>query len=428
MAFSRRIGVNARTFERESRRAQADQQVVEYEAQFPDADLPVRVRCVPTSDGGVATFAHDVSMAMRADLERRRTEERYRALVEASTIMVWSADSAGSVSDVPVWRELTGQGTEDHALGVLGVSLDYEWNLAAVTRLLVPTLADYCSIDLVDASGELGRVSTSHFDPAKEAMVRELWRKYPYRPGDSGVPEVVRTGAAQLTPRIHRHELRTPLNAIAGYAELLAMGVRGPVTEEQLRDLGRIRQNQQHLLEIITDILNFSRIEAGRTRYDLRALRLGEVLERMEGMIDPQARARSITYEFIPPDAPIIVTADRERLEQILINLLGNAVKFTNGGGRITLSARTSDAVAFIDVRDTGVGILPEQLAYIFEPFVQLEPGLTRKVEGTGLGLAISRELARGMGGALRASSVPGTGSVFTVELPCVKRSSALQT
>ena len=428
MAFLRRIGVNARTFERESRRAQADQQVVEYEAQFPDADLPVRVRCVPTSDGGAATFAHDVSMAMRADLERRRTEERYRALVEASTIMVWSADSAGSVSDVPVWRELTGQGTEDHALGVLGVSLDYEWNLAAVTRLLVPTLADYCSIDLVDASGALRRVSTSHFDPAKEAMVRELWRKYPYRPGDSGVPEVVRTGAGQLTPHIHRHELRTPLNAIAGYAELLAMGVRGPVTEEQLRDLGRIRQNQQHLLEIITDILNFSRIEAGRTRYDLRALRLGEVLERMEGMIDPQARARSITYEFIPPDAPIIVTADRERLEQILINLLGNAVKFTNGGGRITLSARTSDAVAFIDARKTGVGILPEQLAYIFEPVAQLEPGLTRKVEGTGLGLAISRELARGMGGALRASSVPGTGSVFTVELPCVKRSSALQT
>jgi signal transduction histidine kinase len=214
------------------------------------------------------------------------------------------------------------------------------------------------------------------------------------------------------------HELRTPLNAIAGYAELLSMGVRGPVTEDQRRDLGRIRQNQQHLLEIITDILNFSRIDAGHTRYSLHSLNVDEVLSRMEAVIEPQANVRSIRYEYLPTAEPTTVLADREKLEQVLINLLGNAVKFTPSGGRISLFADADPKHVRIHVRDTGVGIASELLASIFEPFVQLQPAFTRTAEGTGLGLAISRELARGMGGELRAMSEVGRGSVFTIELP----------
>jgi signal transduction histidine kinase len=214
------------------------------------------------------------------------------------------------------------------------------------------------------------------------------------------------------------HELRTPLNAIAGYADLLMMGVRGPVSDNQMRDLARIRQNQQHLLDIITDILNFSRIEAGRAQYTIGTVDLNVVLERMEGMIEPQAKARSIEYACELPPERYLVSADREKLEQVLINLLGNAVKFTPPGGAVRLGAEQVDSRVRITVRDTGVGIPPEQLASIFEPFVQLEPALTRTSDGTGLGLAISRELTRGMGGELRAESTPGAGSVFYVELP----------
>jgi signal transduction histidine kinase len=215
------------------------------------------------------------------------------------------------------------------------------------------------------------------------------------------------------------HELRTPLNAIAGYTELLSMGVRGPVTEEQLRDLSRIRQNQQHLLEIITDILNFSRIEAGRVRYRLVPVKVRELLSRMEAMIEPQARARSIEYRCENVADGLAVVADREKLEQVLINLLGNAVKFTPSGGRITLSAAAEDGGRIaLRVQDTGIGIEPGQLGSIFEPFVQLEPSLTRTTEGAGLVLAISRELTRGMGGELGVASEPGKGSTFTVELP----------
>jgi PAS domain S-box-containing protein len=580
------------------RDAAARMVAVERDLRYEPANLWLHVRGAPAADGSLTAFIQDRTVARHAETARARSEERYRALIEASTAAVWIADPTGAVDDMPVWRGLTGQSMDEvrglgwlaaihpaerdavrrrwlaavgsgkifetefrltlrdgnhrwfrsravpirhdgrivewvgvfddthdvhvdaerraaveNALSVLGSSLDYEWTLAALTRLVVPALADYCSIDLVEPDGSVRRVSASHVDPAKEPVLREMWQRYPYRSSEPlGVPEVVRTGhpqvmvdidsaatlafardaehAAMLTtlnPRSYAclpmsarghtfgalslvysdsgrrydeadvnaaqeiaaraataidnarlyadaqsanrakseflatmsHELRTPLNAIAGYVELLTMGLRGPVNEEQLRDLSRIKQNQQHLLEIITDILNFSRLEAGRVRYALRPVLVSDLLDRMEAMIEPQARARSIDYRCENVADGVAVVADREKLEQVLINLLGNAVKFTPAGGRITLSADTNggDRVR-LHVRDTGVGIEPDQLGSIFEPFVQVEPAFTRTNEGAGLGLAISRELTRGMGGELVVSSTPGEGSTFTVELP----------
>src|SRR5215213_740060 len=266
------------------RGAALEKRVVEQDLRYEPADLWLHVRGVPTADGGLATFIQDRTAARSAELARERIDQRYRALVEASTVMVWTADPSGAVEDMPVLRELTGQSPQDvrglgwldaihpadrhvvrarwsaaiasgnvyegdfrlrlgdgthrwfhsravpirndgrivewvgvfedthdahveaerraaveNSLSVLGSSLDYEWTLAALTRLVVPALADYCSVDLVEPDGSIRRVSTTHVDPEKEEVVRAMWKRYPYQPTERvGVPEVLRTGQPQV--------------------------------------------------------------------------------------------------------------------------------------------------------------------------------------------------------------------------------------
>ena len=215
------------------------------------------------------------------------------------------------------------------------------------------------------------------------------------------------------------HELRTPLNAIGGYAELIDLGVRGPVTPEQHEDLRRIRRSQQHLLGIINDLLNFSRIDAGQIDYDYADVPLDEIFDGVAQMIAPQAAAKGIHFETRACGPGIVVRVDRGKTEQILVNLLSNAVKFTSSGGRVTLRCgRIAERDVGVDVGDSGSGIAPDQLDRIFEPFVQVGRSLTSTREGAGLGLAISRELARAMGGEISVTSTLDVGSTFTLQLP----------
>ena len=215
------------------------------------------------------------------------------------------------------------------------------------------------------------------------------------------------------------HDLRTPLNAIGGYSELLAMGVRGEVNEAQLADLERIRRNQRHLLTLVNDVLNFARLETGEIPLSIKLQPLDPILRPLRVVIETQAATRKITYEYLGCDPGVNVAVDAERLEQILINLLGNAVKFTPEGGRISMGCRDRDGqMAYVDVSDTGIGIPRSKLALIFDPFVQAENHGAKR-EGVGLGLAISRKLARAMGGDITVESVEGKGSTFTVSIPC---------
>jgi PAS domain S-box-containing protein len=214
------------------------------------------------------------------------------------------------------------------------------------------------------------------------------------------------------------HEFRTPLNAIAGYAELLRMGLRGPVTSEQVQDLDRIAQSERTLLSLINDILNYARLEGGHVQYATRDLRVQTVIAELEALVLPQLHAKRLHFEFAKCDPELIVHADAEKVRQILLNLLSNAIKFTDAGGSIGVECEESENHVRILVRDTGVGIPGDKLQAIFEPFVQLDRSLTSAHEGSGLGLAISRDLARGMRGDLTAESAPGRGSTFILTLP----------
>ncbi|HEY6828722.1 MAG TPA: ATP-binding protein [Gemmatimonadaceae bacterium] len=214
------------------------------------------------------------------------------------------------------------------------------------------------------------------------------------------------------------HELRTPLNAIAGYVELLEMGVRGPITDAQRQDLQRIHQNQRLLLSLINNVLNFAKLESGHVEFQLGNVGVQEALSSMEALIMPQVLARSLRYELRPIRRDLVAFADREKLQQVVLNLLGNAIKYTASHGEIELSATSEDKDVLIRVRDTGRGIPREKLDQIFAPFVRIDTGYTRATEGTGLGLAISRDLARAMGGDLTVESTLGEGSTFTLRLP----------
>ncbi len=214
------------------------------------------------------------------------------------------------------------------------------------------------------------------------------------------------------------HELRTPLNAIGGYAELLELGIHGPVTDPQREVLARIQRSQRHLLGLINDVLNFAKLEAGHLEYRIRDVSVREAVDTLEPLVAPQLRTKGLTFDRQGCTGAEKVRADHEKLQQILLNLLSNAIKFTPDGGRITLTCMARGEEVHIGVADTGTGIPSDRLEDVFAPFVQIERRLNAPHEGTGLGLAISRDLARGMAGDLTGESTPDVGSTFTLVLP----------
>ncbi|HKO15250.1 MAG TPA: ATP-binding protein, partial [Gemmatimonadaceae bacterium] len=429
----------------------------------------------------------------------------------------------------------------DEATRLLAQSLADEHTLAHLTRLCVPFLADYCSVDMLTAEGEVRRVETAHVDPAREPLVREVWQRYPYRATDGvGVPEVIRSARPQFAPQLsdeamaafardpeqlellHQlgprsyicvplsargetfgalslvmadashggsdrcytradlelaeelanraaiavdnarlfreaedarqsaisandaksdflatmsHEIRTPINAIIGYSEILELGIFGPLTDEQRTHLARIDASTKHLLGLVNEVLDLAKVESGTIAVEREQAVAGDTVDAALALIRPQAAAKGITLsEQCEGVRASVYVGDEHRARQVLTNLLANAVKFTEAGGRIVVRCAMTDRPpaesalhagtpwVALRVEDTGIGIPPEQLARIFEPFTQAQSGYTRERSGTGLGLTISRRLARLMGGEITVESTPGQGSVFTLWLPAVER------
>ncbi|HEY0777932.1 MAG TPA: ATP-binding protein [Gemmatirosa sp.] len=284
--------------------------------------------------------------------------------------------------------------------------------------------------------------SGRHYDAADLVLAQDLARRAAlavdnarlYRDAERAraAAEEANRGKSQFLANMS-HELRTPLNAIGGYVQLLEMELQGPVTPDQRASLGRVQQAQQRLLALINDVLNYAKLEGGRVEYDVRATDVRDVVADVLPLVEPLISAKGLAFDVRMPDAPCRVWADRDKLGQVLVNLLSNATKFTDAvratgeRGRITIDLAPDDAELGFDdapgervavrVTDTGRGIPREKQDAIFEPFVQVRTGYAQATEGTGLGLSISRDLARGMGGDLRVQSVDGEGSTFAVVL-----------
>jgi len=213
------------------------------------------------------------------------------------------------------------------------------------------------------------------------------------------------------------HELRTPLNSIIGFTGIMLQGMAGSLNEEQAKQLGMVHRSGRYLLSLINDVLDLSRIEAGRTRIEVEAFDMRDALSTVEQTLAPLAREKGLGLAFEDPDGPAPVLSDRGKIQQVLLNLAGNAVKFTQEGG-VTVHTEARPDEVVVTITDTGMGIPAEEQAQIFDEFHQIARAAGDKSQGSGLGLTISRRLARVLGGDVTVSSEPGQGSTFTLSVP----------
>jgi signal transduction histidine kinase len=364
-----------------------------------------------TSDGKALEImrAGDLAEDIRTEWERIPLEARVPLADAARTrspiYLEGRADWQARYPDLIPLLEATGHCANaiapivagEKLLGVIGAAYDHDQPFDDVNRAILLTVAEQVGFALQRA----------RLLEAEQAARAEA--------------ELANSAKSQFLA-VMSHELRTPLNAIGGHAQLIEMGIHGPVTPEQLTALERIQRSQRHLLGLINAVLNYAKVDAGAVQYAAEMVVLDDVLATCEALIAPQARAKGLALTYAGCDRLTRLWADREKVQQVVLNLLSNAVKFTEPGGVVKISwASDADRVA-ITVGDTGRGIPADQLERVFQPFVQLDVRLTRTQEGTGLGLAISRDLARGMGGDLVVESTERVGSAFTLTLPARAR------
>lgn len=379
-----------------------------------------------------ATSAGLLGIALAATQFERwtlRTKGRFENLLELAPQVVWFGDPDGHITYFnPYWYEYTGL-SEKKALGDGWISVIHPEDRERVVeswQAAVKEGSDY-EVELrLRARDDNYCWFLARSRPARDESGKvDAWLGIAVDIEERKKAEEEAWAASQAKSEFlasMSHELRTPLNAIGGYAELLAMGIRGPLNADQAQDIARIRRSQQHLLTLIQDVLNFAKVDAGQTEYHLTAVPVDEALRDTESMIAPQILAKGLHYSYKGSGKTAAVLADPEKMQQIVLNLLTNAVKFTEPGGTITLSSEISGKCIEIRVADTGPGISPEKLSRIFDPFVQAERRLNQPVQGVGLGLAISQDLARAMNGQVIVESVLGEGSTFTLSLPRAPR------
>ncbi len=284
----------------------------------------------------------------------------------------------------------------------------------------------FVTLPLIASGKVLGTLTTvldAHsersFEPVEISLAEEIARRAAVAVENArlyrSAEEANRAKADFLT--VMSHELRTPLNAVVGYTDLLQAGVPGPLTTKQAEYLDRVRRSASHLLALIEEVLTYARLEAGRESIRRDVFELDDVVRHAAALVEPLAAERHLSFEVHVPEQPVRLETDARKVRQMIANLLSNALKFTERGG-VALRATDAGDDVLIAISDTGIGIPPEHLERVFDPFWQADSSTTRRTDGTGLGLGVTRRLARLLGGDVTLRSKVGQGSTFTLRLP----------
>ncbi|RYB07200.1 response regulator [Lichenibacterium ramalinae] len=384
---------------------------------------------------GAGMVVSDVTVRKRTEARLRDSEERFRTLTEASAAIVWTANSEGAfVEPQAEWADFTGQPAEAYrGAGWLDAVHPEDrdatlsaWHeaVAARSRYTVEHRLrradglwrhmDVSAVPILDEEGDVREWVGQHADITERKLAEiEL------SAAKEAAEAANRAKSAFLANM--SHELRTPLSAVIGYSEMMEEELEDAGQDALLVDLGKIKSNARHLLSLINDVLDLSKIEANRMDTYAETVEVAALMREVAGTVEGLVKGKGNTLAVDLPDDLGTMRTDAVKLRQCLFNLLGNAAKFTEAG-RITLSARREGAgtdgdLVFV-VRDTGIGMTEDQLGRLFQRFTQADETTTRKFGGTGLGLAITRAFARLLGGDIAVESQHGEGTAFTITLP----------
>jgi PAS domain S-box-containing protein len=363
----------------------------------------------------------------------RRSEARFREMAETIPVQVWTAGPDGQLDFVTQRTADTFGLPMDDVLGAKWLAMVHPDDVAPTVARWQKSLetGDPYEVQfrlrtrggeyrwylaraqaLIDDDGSLAKWFGCNTD------IEEYKRLQAALDGALEDAREANAGKARFLAMMS-HELRTPLNAIGGYTQLMLDGIPSAPSREHRDFLDRIARSQKHLLGLIETVLTHAKLEAGKTTYTIEPVRAGEVLTAIDSLTAPQRAAKQLVYDCAGCDRMLEVKADRDKLTQILLNVIGNAVKFTPAGGSITVrTAVLGSGAAAFEMADSGVGMSAAQVARVFEPYTQFESSLSGQSRGTGLGMPISRELARGMGGDLTVESALGAGTTFRLVLP----------
>ena len=380
---------------------------------------------------------HEVERLLRQSEQARSdaeaSERRYRFLAEAIPVQVWTATADGALDYVSDRTAAALGQSREQVVGEGWLSVLHpddvtptveRWRRSLATGEPYEIEFRLWSAPHKDYRWHIGRASAQRDNDGR--IIRWFGTNTDIDDSKRAQAELERlTREAQEANRAKSqflaamsHDLRTPLNAIGGYAQLMELGVRGPVTDEQRDDLARIQRSKNLLDRLVSEVLDYAKLGAARIDLRLAPLDVCQMLTAVVDMIRPQLAEKQLVLAPLHVQPGVIVTADADKMQQILLNLLANALKFTRPGGTIAMAVEPTDGAVAIHVKDTGIGIATHQLERIFEPFVQAEGASQTSEHGVGLGLAISRQLARAMKGELTVESELGQGSTFTLTLP----------